>query len=401
MGISFFFRAYGITEVNVNWLAILLMTSGGICFFLLPLLYALVWGPLQSAERHLTPHLIELFQKDKWLKLFFAWILFFSIICFAVAAHVVFVQSTFSHLIIAIWLVFLGVTFDCFYLFIKRVFHYLNPITVLELFTQSAKTDIQNERERDLCDSIDAISEISLRSVEGIKLSLCNRGVDELQKITSQFLESVKSISHQTEDAQSKEMGVQDKVKFTVLYVLQRIEMIFDAAIKKHIEPLCSFMIATLGKIAYNGAKLDITMTNYPLHFLGKLAKKAQQEGMQDVGIKASLALLEVSRSIITDLDLTYVDIQGTFLMIVNLLSELTKETFRLDKSINFKVLTQPLYDLKNLFSQDKIATHRDTPVIVQAINSAIAEFDALEAIMRTLPPIPKIEGETETEAAK
>ena len=80
--------------------------------------------------------------------------------------------------------------------------------------------------------------------------------------------------------------------------------------------------------------------------------------------------------------------------MLITQLHEITKEAFKQDKSINISMLTQPFRDMKAFFASEKLAQHQDTPVIVDRINQVIGEFDALEVILKTLPPIPQISEE-------
>jgi len=54
-------------------------------------------------------------------------------------------------------------------------------------------------------------------------------------------------------------------------------------------------------------------MASYPLHYLGKFAKRAQKEGIQEVGNRATLTLLEVSKVIIEEINIEYVEIKDPF----------------------------------------------------------------------------------------
>jgi hypothetical protein len=46
---------------------------------------------------------------------------------------------------------------------------------------------------------------------------------------------------------------------------------------------------------------------------------------------------------------------------------------------------------LKDLFSTEAIGSHFDASLIVQDLNNVIAEFDALEQVLKTMPPMPVI----------
>jgi hypothetical protein len=156
-----------------------------------------------------------------------------------------------------------------------------------------------------------------------------------------------------------------------------------------------------MSKMVVYSAKYDMTMTSHPLYFINKFIKEAQNAHMPDISIKVSLALVEVARVIGTELDITYVNIQETFFSIISQLEEIAKESFRHDKSTSIKILKQPFRDLKELFNTEKLAKHQDAPVIVADIDRVLGEFDALELVMKTIPPIPSFDNESSTESTE
>ena len=54
----------------------------------------------------------------------------------------------------------------------------------------------------------------------------------------------------------------------------------------------------------------------------------------------------------------------------------------------------QPFKDLRALFQSEKAKDHQDTPVILQNIDRVLGEFEALQMVMSTIPPIPNISEE-------
>jgi hypothetical protein len=130
------------------------------------------------------------------------------------------------------------------------------------------------------------------------------------------------------------------------------------------------------------------------LRFLGKLAKRAQDEGLEETALKASCILSEVAKAIMNDVDIKYLEIKDSYLSIINGLEVLAKGTFKRDKSTNISFLMQPFKDLKELFQSEKARDHQDTPVIMQNIDRVLGEFEALQLVMSTIPPIPQISEE-------
>lgn len=375
---------------NLPLIGITLVAVATLFLFLPTITIALAWSPLQRAEEQLTPRVSELFLKDRWIYFLTIALLLFPLISYIMAIDVLFLNIFNKKLVLEVWIVLFGISIDALRHILRRVFYYFDPFRVVSLFTHEANVSIQNDREEDLCNWIEALSEVALRGLQRSSTSLCIQVNDELQHIIHVFLKSSKSISHASQDSK-KEAGEGDKVSYTLFFFLQRLEMIQDKAIEKKIEPVCSNLVTVLGKTVIDAAKYDITMPGYPLHFMGRFAAAAQQKGMSQVGPKAILTLLEVAKTILSEIDVTYVELEDPFSSIINQMNTITKEMFRQDKTISIKLLIQPFRDLKDLFTSEKMANHQDTPAILQKIDLVLGEYEALETVLRTIPTIPPV----------
>jgi hypothetical protein len=268
----------------------------------------------------------------------------------------------------------------------KRIQSYFNPFSIVKHFTSEASKAVTLEN-ADLLHWIDALTEISIKAVQKTLPSLANETVNSLQGVGSEYLLSERSITHHGSAERAPGSKV-DEVSFTMFYLFQRLELIFDRALSEKIEPVCSNLITALGKIVIDSAKYDLSMTMYPLHYIGKFAKRAQHNDMNIVGEKATCTLLEVSRIIIDEVDLKYQELKDPFFSVIQHLEEIAKETFKQDKTMNINVLIQPFKDLRAMFANEKVATLQDTPIIVADIDRVIAEFNQVELVMKTIPPI-------------
>ena len=376
---------------NPFLISVVMIAVATLFLALLPYGLTLAWNPLQRAEQNSSPRILEMFRKDRHLRLASIWLILFPLIAYVLSLLFISEDNRRNIILLAIWLVLLGITRDATMHFIKRIYGYLNPFTSVEMFTREAKECIQDEKELDLCDRIDGIAEISLKAINKSSSSLANNALNQLQQIARLFLSSSKSISHHEQDSQTKALGITDKVSYTMFYLYQRLELIFRKALEQKLEPICSHILTLFGKISIDAAKYDMSMAGAPLHSIGKLAKEAQDAKMGDIALKASCTLLEVAKVILNEVDITYLELQEPFLSIINSLEELTKGAFKQDKTINIELLKQPFYELKELFTTEKAASHQDTPIIMQNIDRVIGEFSALELVLRTIPKIPEI----------
>lgn len=363
---------------------------------LLPLGFMFAWLPLQKAEQNSTPRIFEMLHKDRHLHLATGWIVIFSLATFVLTCDLIFPSLSQKAWFFPAWLVLLGLSLDAFGAFLKRISSYVNPFAVVNMFAEQAKLSIQHDREFDLCDSIDALAELAIKGIEKHSTSICHVALGEEQLITRLFLSASKSIAHVDLDAETRAMGIKDKVSYTLFYLYQRLDIIFDKALKRQLEPTCSLVITLLGKISLDAARYDVSLASVPLRFIGKCARRAQDQKFEETVTTASCLFLEVAREIIAEIDLSYYQIKDAFLSIINGMEMLSKEAFRQDKTMNIALLMQPFKELRTLFESDKVKQHQDTPLILQNIDRVLGEYEALLLVMNTIPPLPQLEDEKE-----
>ncbi len=375
-----------LTEKYANWDFLTYFFAGfSILFLFLEIIaFYCLSSSLQQGTQTITPHLLNLFKKDRKIYFIGAWFFGFALVSLFLASFNYFSKNT----SLVVWVILFGISFDILKYGFNSILDYLNPFAVLDLLKSQGVRDIQNEKEIDLCDTFDGLTEVSIKAINNTDPSLANYSINAIQDLSRNFLEASKSLSHPTTDSQLQALGIQDKVAYTLAYLYQKIDFVFHQALKQKLETVLSYLITSIGKIAIHSAKYDMTLTVYPINLLGKFAIKSIENKFADIGVRSTLTLLEVAKTILSDIDLTYLEIQQTFLCITGQLESIAKETFKQDKNIKIQVLMQPFIELKELFSSEKMIGHQDTAVITQDLNRIIAEFQILETVMRTIPPI-------------
>jgi hypothetical protein len=352
------------------------------------LIHIMSWGPLQKIEQNLTPRLLDLFRSDTQLNYISTYLLLFPVLTLLICSELYYFQYFHPVLAIALWTLLFGISIDALIHLVRRILSYLNPFAILEHFSSQAIESIQEEEDIDLLHWIDALTEIAVKAVDRTLPSLTKQAIDDLQEICHTYLDSAKSIAHHTTEKKADDPAGSDRVSYTLFYLFQRLELIHERALDQRMEPICSHLITTLGKIAIDSAHFDLSLTSYPLHYIGKLADKAQNEQLDEVTEKATCTLLEVGRIIANEVDIRYLDIKEPFFCIIQHMEEFAKHTFSQDKSINITLLTQPFHELKELFTIEKLTGHQDSPTIIADIERVINQFDQLELVIRTIPKI-------------
>lgn len=371
-------------EANLNGISAVIALTGILLSALVPLLYAFAWKPLQKAELSATPRVTELFQEDTFLKYARYWSLIFPILMFIAA-----IDLTITHFIpvsalLAGVVVLLGITLDALYFTSTRMGHYLSPATTLDYFNAAAKKGVKEGQYGEVCAWIDAVSEVGVHAAKNGRLSLSMQVLDDLHDILRNFLQASKSISHHVPSISEKTNTGSDTVSYVLLFALQRIEMINAKAAEMKLEPICSHVSNVLGRIAVDAALYDITLAQFPLHFLGRCTRTAAANNIPEVSSKASIALVELAKIIPQKIDITYLEIAPFYTSLLAQLDENAKNIFKNDKSVAFDMILQPFKDIKNIFAN---SSHQDAPAIIHATDTILDQFKTLEDIVSSMSP--------------
>lgn len=369
--LSFFFGVIFIPLAVVQWIIL-----------------SLAFIPLHRAEQDLTPRIFELFKKDRVI----FWSNQIAIILCLLVFVVIFYAKYLPFPPFIFWLVVLGISFDLLYYFVKRILGYLNPYAVTKMFTEEAKNSILQSRELDLCGALDALSEISLKSLHRSSTSLCQYSLDEMGEVMRLQLEAPKDLAVSDVDKQAQAKGINDKVSYTLYYFFDRIERTYYKALDLQLTQVCSRIITLLGKVVFYAARCDLSLVSHVVGVIGKFSKDAEEKGFPEIALKGTCTLSEVAKLIVNEIDLRYMDLKDPFFSMITQLDEVGKVTFRRNKSTSIPMLVAPLKDLKTLFQTEKVANCQDTPVIVAEVDRVLAEWDALDNVLRTIPPLAPLE---------
>ena len=380
-----------LTNVHAALFPLLFGLVGTAILIMFPLLNSFYLLPLQRLEERLIPRLFELYRQDKILNVSRFFVFLFSFFSFLLAGAFWFLDLPFKPIFLAIWIVAFGIALDFIRTGLKRTTNYLNPYRFINTFVHQAKHSIVVDKDRDLWGSIDTLAEIAIRSIKDGKMDLSMQVLNSFPPILESFFTSSKSITRINRDQEIKKETGRDEAGYTVFYLLQRIELINIKALENGLVTICSHIIMILGKIITACARFDLSTVAFPTHILGKLSLMSYRYQFNEVAALGTSTLLEVAKTIISDIDLTYAELKEPFDAIINNLNYIGQATFKKDKSINPKLIAQPFRELRELFQNKKVENLQDTPYILQHIDSVLAEYEALGQVMRTIPSMPEL----------
>lgn len=379
------------------YLTVIILTGGITIFLGTILLYGFILTPLEHLEQKLIPNLMHLIRHDKMLRIGRILLFTFPLISFLASPIISLLQNVKTQDWFFLgWLILFAIALDIYRDSWRRLFNFLSPSFVVTQISDRAENAIQDDDRNLLLSELDSLAEIALRSVENSRLAMSSQIVQIFPPLLKTYLDSSKSISHTLRDIHAeKDVRGGDESSFIVFYLLQRFELINDRALRDRQETVCRQMVMMMGKIIVHCAQYDLSMVGFPVHFLAKFGLKAQQHHFEEVAVLTTSTLLEIAKTITTEIDVTYAELEEPFQAIINGLAAIARGTFKKQKNTSIKVLVQPFVDLKALFQTGKLASHRDTPIIVQQIDNVLEEFTALEQVMQMMPAIPSTEMET------
>lgn len=371
------------TDFSSMNLVILFLAGGTSIFFSSIFLNVYVLAPLGYLEQRLIPNLMNLVHRDFPLRLGRLYLFLFTLVSYLCVALITRIQDTSYYNFFLIWILFFGLALDVLRDCWSRYVNYLDPTFITKKIVDRAENAIRDDNRSELLKDLDSLAEIATRSVESSKLALSSQTLQSFPPLVKNYFDSTKSISHATAGLQGN-----DSSSYIVFFLLQRLELINDKALRDRQEVVCRQMVVSLGKIIVYCAKFDLSLVAFPTHFLTKFGLKAQQHYFGEVTMLTTSTLSEIGKAILTEIDLTYLELQDAFQAIINGLAAIARETFKKHKDADLRVLIQPLSDLKGIFKSEKLVNHKDSSAIIHQIDNVLEEFSILEQVMQTLPTI-------------
>ncbi len=376
-------------ELHDGLLSAMIAGGGALILFLTSFFYIMILSPLERLEQKLVPNLMEIFKKNSLLRLCRMVLFIFPVASFFIAALIIAPTMPHKTWFFLGWIILFGFVIDLFRHSWKSVVDFLNPSYMVKQLEGEAIRAIKNEKDEQLWESIDGISEICLRSIEKSRIALSTQALQTFPQIYQMFFHLSKSISRVNPDMKvEKETGL-DEASFTVYFLLQRLELINDRALQHRLETIVRQLVTSLSKIIIYAAKFDLSMVAFPTHFLAKFGLKAQQHHYEEVAMLTTSSLTEIAKTIMTDIDIAYAELQEPFRAIITGLNALAKGTFKKHKDTSISILKEPFLQIKMLFQSEKMVQHPDTPVILAELDRVLDEWDTLDKVMRGIPPIP------------
>ncbi len=381
LSLLFYFWPVAISQDTV---AIVLACTGGAFLLMFTFLVALLLGPLQRATSEISPRVGQLLQKNRRLWWMLVWM---AILPLASLAAALFVQTEplWGQLLLGVWVFFTGVSIDFVRAFFRQVLVYFSPMEFVDLMVERAKQAVWSGDDKAFAQWVDALGEMALRAVDRRSPSFATYCLEGISLGVQRFFE----VHRRALQAAAPDAEIHQRSNYVLYYSIERFGMVFDLSLRTRLDTVCNYVEHSLGKIALMAAQGDAPKALPLVRFIGAFAQQALQQNVPDVVVKANLLLVELSKTILREVDMSKFNVAEALVPVVGQLEEIAKASFKKDKESDLKVLTHSLRELKQVLNADPLAGRNDVAVVISAIDSVLGDFQNLELILHTIPPRP------------
>lgn len=347
-----------------------------------------LWRKGCSLEEGSFPGTVRRIRSDPWLRGILFFTLFLLLTSLALSALVFVQKPLFALKYFIVWFVLYALSFDLLLCYRSRALRLLNPESEASEEARHALQAILKGDDTSLWRTIDHLAEVAVRAAQTKKLSLGTQALASLEEIIEHFFKASKSISRLNDDASVEAQTGNDEMSYTLVTLLERLELIFDQSLAGKMEPFCRKIILQTGKMMVAAAAYDMSLVPLPARMVSKFGLKGMQYNVDEFGVLATATLVESAKRIIREVPLQYTEIEEPFCSIIQGIGSIARSTFKKNKSTSISLLIEPLEQLKQAIQDPAVATHRDFPKISSSLEGVLGEFSALSNMLQTLPNI-------------
>lgn len=356
------------------------LVAGGAFLLIIPILRGFIFGSMHSSSVEGSARALSMARRDKvLLAMAMIWIAF---ILFSFLAALFNLSSLYL-----VWIVFFGVAMDAALYFTTRAQRYIDPYGLIEVFSNESTGLFSANKQKELTYAIDGLAEVGIKGLYQRSIGLTGKAIQGLELLGRRYLKQCKPSD--------------ESANFTLLYILQRIDMLYTQAVEDGIETVATNAIVAVSKLILATAEYDPTMASLPLHFLHKFTRLAQERGYKEIAENSSISLFEIAKTLLQEHKTYRKGLGMVMLKIISNMEEIAQETFKEDKNTPIQFLTHPFRELKTLIESAELSTFTEREPVKEDLSRVLAEFQALEAVLQSVPNIPGYQRAEPEKAAK
>lgn len=346
----------------------------------------LSWQSIVRTQQKVMAAAQEFFFKDNLLRLamgyLFALVLFSLYMTLAVPIAGAVATAT----MIYIWFVTFGIGFDVLRWYVRRCYSYSNVEFLVQKVNHELERAVTSKDETKAFQLIEMAIETCASAMRKGQIGFATSSLSLVQQLVETYVKQAARI----EVMQLEKSGPTflDKVNFICIFVSERLEWVFEIALKEDMQPLCDNLISQYGKLGVFFARHYPQAATLPISFLMKCAKLAQEKGESEVVTRAALTLSETCKAFLAVTKERNESIRELSIGTLNSLEKLVKMIFKKSKEINPILLMQPFAEIGEFIGSDQMKSFPDRDIILNEIRRILMEFQSLQIVKQNMETI-------------
>ena len=346
----------------------------------------LAWEPIWQTQEKKIACAQELFSQDRWLLVQIGVLFAFCLFSLSFSLTGSSIDHTKHLALITGWILFFGVSFDVLRAYLRRLFNYTRYSFIIERLTKALRRAIRNDEESKAMEWIGVTIDSVLKAMQNGKISHVSKSFTSMHQLIETYVKELSRLaSLAPPQPESVAPSFSDKVNFLCIYVCDRLEWLYENAIRLHAHPVAEEVISELGKLAIFFSRHSTRVANIPLSYITKCAMYAKNE---DALVRASLILSQMCKEIVLLSKEKNESFRELFLTTLLSMEALVKTLYKQNKDINPVLLMQPFAEVGQFLGNEALKDIHDRQEILQEIRRILAQFQSLAHIVQNLEEV-------------
>lgn len=349
--------------------------------------YIATWKIVWKTQEKKIACAQEFFVKDRWVAPTFALLVLFllfslSFVLLAPSAH------AFDRLVwVCLWVFSFGVGVDVLWMHCKRLFGYTRNVCLFERLSRAVLKAVRDEKESEAVEWIGIAMDSVLKAMQQGKITYVSKsfvGMHELVETYVKQLARMQSLAPATV-AEVQGPSFSDKINFLSLFVSERLQWLYQNAVRLHAHPVAEEVLSEFAKLALFFSRHNERVAMLCVSFITKCALFSKNE---DALIRASLTLSQLCKEVYRESRERRESLRDLLLNALFAAEQIVKELYKKNKEINPALLMQPFAEIAQFLGQAEGEGIPERQEVLKEIRRILASFQSLELVIQNLEPV-------------
>lgn len=350
-----------------------------------------IWQVIWQTQEKKIACAQEFFRCDRWFSIYFAVLFLF---CLFSLSLIVLPQSSLINIQLCIWIVFFGISLDVLRAHLKRLFSYTMYSCVIDHLSKALPKAVRQQNETQAVEWIGVAIDSALKSMQHGKIAHVSRSFASMHQLIETYVKELARMQSlaPAELPESPTPSFSDKINFLSVYVCERLQWLYENAIRLHVDPVAEEVLSEFAKLALYFSHHNERVAIVAVSFIAKSALASKNENSL---IRAGLILSELCKAVLVESKARNESLLDLFMDALDAMEQIAKELYRKNKGINPVLLMQPFAEIAQLLGQDSMKQVHGRDEILKEIKRILTSFQSLELVVQNLEEVTGIGEDT------